>query len=63
MSNTPINRRFLVETLENLLTDEFDSSELVYLTDEELVMRIIYAAEWYKKQYNTDPFDEIYRKD
>lgn len=48
----PYNRRFLVETLEDLLTDEFDSSELVYDTDEELVMRIIYAAQYYQRQYN-----------
>ena len=43
-----ITRRFLVETLENLLTDEFDSSELVYETDEALIMRIIECAEYYK---------------
>jgi hypothetical protein len=49
---TNITRRYLVETLEELLTDEFDSSELVYLTDEELIYRIILSAEWYKEQYN-----------
>jgi len=49
---TNITRRYLVETLEELLTDEFDSSELVYLTDEELIYRIISSAEWYKEQYN-----------
>ena len=43
-----LNRRFLVETLENLLTDGFDSSEVVYLTNDELVLRIITAAEFYK---------------
>jgi len=49
MSDTiTLNRRFLVETLENLLTDGFDSSELVYLTNDELVLRIIEAAEFYK---------------
>jgi hypothetical protein len=49
MSDTiTLNRRFLVETLENLLTDEFDSSELVHLTNDELVLRIIEAAEFYK---------------
>lgn len=40
-------RRELVEALEILLTDEYDSSELVYLTDEELVERIINAAYYY----------------
>lgn len=49
MSDTiTLNRRFLVETLENLLTDGFDSSELVHLTNDELVLRIIAAAEFYK---------------
>ncbi len=47
-----ITRKFLVETLEELLTDEFDSSELVYLTDEELIHRIISAAEFYQCEYN-----------
>jgi hypothetical protein len=47
-----ITRRYLVETLEGLLTDEFDSSELVYLTDEELIYQIIEAAEYYQQQYN-----------
>ena len=49
---TNITRRYLVETLEELLTDEFDSSDLVYLTDEELIYRIISSAEWYNEQYN-----------
>jgi len=47
-----LTRRFLVETLEKLLSDEFDSSELVYLTDEELIESIIHSAEWYKNEYN-----------
>lgn len=33
-------RRSLVDTLFNLLREDFDSSELVYYTDEELVQRI-----------------------
>jgi len=47
-----ITRKYLVETLEVLLTDEFDSSELVYLTDEELIYQIIHCAEYYKNEYN-----------
>lgn len=47
-----LTRRFLVEKLEELLSDEFDSSELVYETDEQLIMRIIEAAEYYKHEYN-----------
>jgi len=42
-----MKRRDLVEALEILLTDEYDPSELVYLTDDELVERIINAAYYY----------------
>jgi hypothetical protein len=47
-----MNRRKLVEALEELLSDEFDSSELVYLTDEELVNAIIEAGLFYKYENN-----------
>jgi hypothetical protein len=47
-----ISRRYLVEKLEALQTDEFDSSELVYLTDEELIYKIIETAEYYQNEYN-----------
>jgi hypothetical protein len=47
-----ISRRFLVEKLEALQTDEFDSSELVYLTDDELIYKIIETAEYYQNEYN-----------
>lgn len=52
MANISITRKYLVETLEELLTDEFDSTELVYLSDEELVYQIIDCAYEYKKHYN-----------
>jgi hypothetical protein len=47
-----MNRKKLVEALEELLSDEFDSSELVYLNDEELVNAIIEAALFYKYENN-----------
>lgn len=47
-----LTRRFLVETLEELLSDEFDSSELVYESNEELIMRIISAGQYYQELYN-----------
>lgn len=53
MSQTPISRRFLVEALEELLTDEFDSSELVYEDDNELIIRIIEAAKYYQNEVNS----------
>ena len=51
-NTSKITRRYLVETLENLLSDEFDSSELVYLTDDELIQRIIECAQYYQDQNN-----------
>jgi len=50
-------RRDLVEALEILLTDEYDSSELVYLTDDELVERIINAAYYYMDIFNNQNED------
>lgn len=47
-----MTRRELVEHLEALLTDEFDSSELVYETDEQLIQRIINAAYYYQEEFN-----------
>ena len=48
-----IDRRLLVESLEELLSDEYDSSEVVYMTDDEIFMRIIDVAEYYKEQCNS----------
>jgi hypothetical protein len=48
-----IDRRLLVESLEELLSDEYDSSEVVYMTDDEIIMRIIDVAEYYKEQCNS----------
>jgi len=47
-----MKRRDLVEALEILLADEYDSSELVYLTDDELIERIINAAYYYMDNFN-----------
>jgi hypothetical protein len=47
-----MNRRELVEALEILLSDEFDSSELVYETDNELMERIVQVAYYYMDKYN-----------
>ena len=47
-----MTRKELVEHLEELLSDEFDSSELVYETDEQLIKRIIDAAFWYKDKWD-----------
>jgi hypothetical protein len=47
-----MKRREIVEALEILLSDEFDSSELVYLTDDELIERIINAAYYYMDNFN-----------
>ena len=43
-----MKRRELIEELEELLSDEFDSSELVYLNKKELVKILISTAKFYK---------------
>ena len=43
-----MKRRELIEELEELLSDEFDSSELVYLTKKELIKILISTAKFYK---------------
>jgi hypothetical protein len=55
-----ISRRDLVEALEVLLSDEFDSSELVYLTEDELISLIINSALFYKNEANYDPSSNIF---
>jgi len=47
-----ISRRDLVEALEELLSDEFASSEIVYLTEEDLIRAIMNAAIFYKEEFN-----------
>ena len=49
---TTLDRRFLIDKLKLLLSDEFDTAELVYENESTLIMRIIYAAEYYMDQYN-----------
>jgi hypothetical protein len=43
-----MKRREVIEALEELLSDEFDSSELVYLTKKELIHVLINCAKYYK---------------
>jgi len=57
MKHYNLDRKFLVEALEELLSDEFDSSELVYLNDEELILRIISAGKWYQEEYNKQLYE------
>jgi len=47
-----LTRKLLVDTLKDLVSDEYDSDELVYLTEEQLIEAIIYSAQWYKNEYN-----------
>jgi hypothetical protein len=51
-STDPITRKELVEYLEELLSDEFDSSELVYETDNQLIRRMRDAAFFYKDKWD-----------
>jgi hypothetical protein len=43
-----MKRREIIEALEELLSDEFDSSELVYMTKKELIRILINSAKYYK---------------
>lgn len=45
-------RRELVDILKELLSDEYDANDLVYLTDGELVNKIIDSAIWYRDSFN-----------
>lgn len=45
-------RKELVDILKELLSDEYDANDLVYLTDGELVNKIIDSAIWYRDSYN-----------
>lgn len=45
-------RKELVDILKELLSDEYDANDLVYLTDGELVNKIIDTAIWYRDSYN-----------
>ena len=47
-----LTRKFLVEKLKGLLSDEYNSDEVVYMTNEELIEAIIHSAEWYQNEYN-----------
>ena len=45
-------RKELVDILKELLSDEYDANDLVYLTDGELVNKIIDSAIWYRDSFN-----------
>lgn len=47
---TVLSRKQLVDTLRNLLTDQFDADEICSLTDCELMQKIIDAAVWYQNE-------------
>lgn len=43
-----LNRKHLIDTLKELLSDEFDAQEIMYLELDELVDQVINAAFYYK---------------
>ena len=47
-----MTRRDMLDILFNLAEDEFDSSELVYETDAQILNRIIDCAIYYKDAYD-----------
>lgn len=52
MKTKTISREYLIETLRNLLSDEYNAEDLVALTNAELVQKIIDCAEYYQNEYN-----------
>lgn len=46
-------RRELVEALEELQSDEFNPDDLVFLTDGEIMQKIIDVAYFYFNEYNS----------
>ncbi len=47
-----MKRAKLIETLEYLLTNEYNAKELVYCSKKELMIKIIEVAEYYKDALN-----------
>ena len=47
-----MDRAYLIETLENLLSDEYSAADFVKLSDEALVEKIIDAAYYYQEKFN-----------
>ena len=43
-----LTRSFLIDTLQDLQSDEFDSSEAMYLETEDLILQIIDTAFYYR---------------
>ena len=43
-----IDRKYLINACKELLTDEFDSKDIIYKSNRELVYIIINAAYYYK---------------
>ena len=47
-----MDRKYLIETLQELLSDEYDPADFVSLSEEQLVKKIIDAAFYYKEEAN-----------
>jgi hypothetical protein len=52
-NNSPtMYRKYLVDNLKELLSDEYVPSDIAYATNEEIINMIIDAALYYKDAYN-----------
>ena len=56
MENKNLSRRHLVQTLEELLSDEFEPNEIMYQTEQELMSRVIEAAFYYKGESHREQY-------
>lgn len=43
-----LKRKFLVEVYKDLLTDEYDATEVASMSKKKLILRIIDAAQYYQ---------------
>lgn len=47
-----MKREYLINELEELQSDEFNPSEVMYLTKKEIIIQIIASAHYYKDETN-----------
>ena len=48
-----MKREKLIEALKELLSDEYDAEDLVHLSKNELVQKLIDVALYYQERYNS----------
>jgi len=47
-----MKRAKLIESLEYLLSDEYDANKLVHCSKKQLILKVIEVAEYYKRNFD-----------